>query len=116
MTDTMLEQTSASTKPARRRRTDADRLADMQAELARLQSKAEAKAAGAREPASEFVLPKPTRTGSTRGQPKAKRAARTAAGDDHLDAELRNLVDGFVAALRDVIRGELVEQARKRLS
>jgi hypothetical protein len=40
---------------------------------------------------------------------------RSRASLDSLDAELRGLVDGFVAALRDVIRRELVAQAKRRL-
>jgi hypothetical protein len=116
MPNTALDQQPPAPKETRRRRTDAHRLADMQAELARLQIKAEAKALAATEPAPEAVSPKPRRTRFQRGRPKVRRAVRSVDADDHLDAELRDLVDGFVAALRDVIRRELVEQARRRLS
>jgi hypothetical protein len=116
MPDTTLDQRARATAPKRRRRTDADRLADMQAELARLTAAAEAKAAVAKESEPTGAAPIASRARATRGRPKVKRAARTAGPDDHLDAELHGLVEGFVAALRDVIRRGLVEQARRRLS
>jgi hypothetical protein len=87
-------------KPTRRRRTDADRLADMQAELARLKAAGEAKAI------AEVASQKPKR--ATQGRPKPKHR-----DDSDLESELRDLVEGFVAALRDVIRRELVAQATK---
>jgi hypothetical protein len=50
-----------------------------------------------------------------RGRPKRNRVAARRDADE-IDAELHDLVDGFVAALRDVIRRELVAQVTKRLS
>jgi hypothetical protein len=109
-----IEQLPPTPKPARRRRTDAERLADMQADLAKLKAAAEAKALAA---SAEPALPTPARTRTTPGRPQQKRAAPSVRRDeDDLDSELRDLVEGFVAALRDVIRRELVAQAKRRLS
>ncbi len=90
--------------PARRCRTDAERLADMQAELAKLKAAGEAKAVAAKEREPKTVWRKQPR-------PKAKRVAVQHRDESDLDSELRDLVDGFVAALRDVIRRELIAQA-----
>ncbi|MEO6710587.1 MAG: hypothetical protein ABI054_09200 [Planctomycetota bacterium] len=82
MTDTTFDQ-QASSKPARRCRTDADRLADMQAELASLHAVGEAKALAA---SAETAAPKPARARATRGHRPQKRAARPSGTDGHLDA------------------------------
>jgi len=49
------------------------------------------------------VSPKSVRARAGRGRPNAKRIATAARDDDDLDSELRELVDGLVAALLDVI-------------
>src|SRR5436190_1809145 len=116
MTDTTLDQ-PAPAKPTRRRRTDEQRLADMQADLAKLKAAAETKALAANEPGAEATSPPLARTRTTPGRRPQMRSARSARSvDDDLDSELRELVEGFVAALREVIRRELIEQATKRLS
>ena len=102
MTDTTLDQQPPTPIQTRRRRTDADRLADMQAELAKLRAAGEAKANAVR---AEAVAPKPARTRTRQGGRPQKGSPKSARrDDDDLDSELSELVDGFVAALRDVIR------------
>ena len=102
--------------PTRRRRTDAERLVDMQTELARLQEAREDRAPALQRAITKETTPKRGRSKATRSRRKPHVPGAPRGDGDALDSELRKLVAEFVAALRVVIRRELIAQAKKRLS
>ena len=87
---------------ARRRRTAEERVAEYEAEIAALRAKAAKKSAEA-----AVVAAKPA---AARANRKSKAAAI-----DPLDAELRELVDAFVASLGEVVRKALIARAGRAL-
>jgi len=91
---------------ARRRRTAEERVAEYEAEIAALRAKAAKKSAEA-----AVVAAKPA---AARANRKSKAAAIDPL-DAELDAELRELVDAFVAALGEVVRKALIARAGRAL-
>ncbi|MEO6708620.1 MAG: hypothetical protein ABI054_13905 [Planctomycetota bacterium] len=91
---------------ARRRRSVEERVAEYEAEIAELKAKAARKSAEASAIASKPAAARP--------KPRSKAPAIDPL-DAELDAELRDLVDGFVASLSEVIRKALIARAGRAL-
>lgn len=104
------DQTPPSPPPSRRRRrTDEERLADLQAKLETLVTKSQA-------PKPKVKPPVRRKQPARRAPVKKPTSGKATPIDAALDAELRGLVESFVVALREVVRKELVAQARRTLA